>query len=242
MDLTEDENILICAFSFGFAYYNFQTQSVSKQIRIEDQWPGIRMNDGRLDPQGRFWAGSMAEDHDRAPPHGARLYSIEGDRVKTHLSDVEISNGLAWSLSGDHMFFTDTPTQKIYRYDYNQDDGSLSNKTLFAQLPSGAIPDGSIVDREDYLWNAQWGAAKVVRYSSKGHEDYELKLPVSQPTCLTFGGDDMNIIFITTAREGLSGSQLENEPEAGNLFIYKSNVTGLKSNQFYKLTGNETNE
>ena len=233
--LTEDEDILICAFSFGFALYNYRTQKLSNKIEVEAQHPSTRMNDGRLDPQGRFWAGSMIENNDVGPPKGASLYSIEAGIVKKHISNIRISNGLAWSVNGEHMFFADTPTQKIVRYGFNQNDGSISNESIFAHLPEGAYPDGATTDSTNSLWCALWGSGGVIRYDSQGEVSHELKLPASQPTCVTFGGDDMDIIFVTTAKVGLAKQELAKQPEAGNLFIFKSDVKGVNRDHYYKI-------
>ena len=117
-------------------------------------------------------------------------------------------------------------------YDFDAQNGQLSNKKIFAKVPPGIEPDGACVDQQGYVWNAQWGGGRVVRYSPAGEVDRILNLPVTQPTCVALGGPEMNWLFVTSARKGLSNSQLAVQPQAGALFIYQTDVCGLPEDRY----------
>ena len=176
----------------------------------------------------------MVEDSHRKPPEGAALYSITGSEVHAHFKGVSISNGLAWSNNGKRLYFSDSPKREIYIFDFDSDTGTLSNKSLFASTPDGAYPDGAMVDAEDHYWSAHWGAGQLVRYRPDGMVDGTVDVPATQSSCLAFGGPEMNIIFATSAREGLSDAALEKDPNAGHLFIYLTDVKGSSQDCFFK--------
>ena len=232
---TDNVDILVCAFESGFALYRPETGELSEKQSVEADWAGTRMNDGRLDPQGRFWAGSMIEDPANAPPQGAGLYSYHDQTISQHLDGINISNGLAWSNNGKKLYFSDSPKREIYAFDFDQEAGKVSNRSVFAKTPEGAYPDGAMVDGEGYLWSAHWGASRLVRYRPDGTIDHTLDVPASQASCLAFGGPEMNIIFVTSARTGLSPDVLAQEGDAGNVFIYKTDFKGKVPDSFYKI-------
>ncbi len=223
--LTADPDIIIGAFASGFARFHISTGVCERIAEVEADVDGTRMNDGRVDDRGRFWAGTMVEDLERGTSVRGALYALAGSVVRQHVGDVMISNGLCFSPAGDTLYFADSPRRHIYAYRLH-DDGSLSDKRLFAETPEGAYPDGAVVDTDGCLWSAHWGAGRVVRYTPDGREDRVLTLPVSQPTCPAFGGKDGTTLFVTTARTGLSDAQLAAEPDAGNVFIYELDVSG----------------
>ncbi len=187
--------------------------------------PGVRLNDGKVDSIGRFWAGS----HDPSG-HGA-LYRLDPDgSCHTLLNDVTISNGLGWSLDDRVLYYTDSGDYAIYTFDFDPVTGALINRNVFLQLPKDhreGVPDGLTIDSEGYIWSARWDAGKVVRHSPEGTAVLEIHLPVSKVTSVTFGGDDLRDLFITTASTSLSPSQRIKQPLAGDLFVYRSRVSGL---------------
>lgn len=228
----QGEDRLIAAFESGFAFYQPQTGEVEWLHKIETDNPGTRLNDGRTDRQGRFWAGTMVEDVKSATQKG-RLYCLHNDlSVSSALGELSITNSLCWSPDGHVAYHSDTPTRQINKYAYNGNTGEFGLASLFAKTNSGCYPDGSIVDANGYLWNAQWGGSQLVRYAPDGREDLSLTLPVSQPSCVAFGGDDLSLLFVTTARQDLSEDELADQPLAGNVFIYQTEYQGLIESPF----------
>jgi len=221
--LVENSDCLIAAFESGFALLDpekTRTQWIERPARAADN---VRFNDGRVDRAGRFWAGTMVEG--RVEPRG-KLYCLRQGIAEVHLSGIAICNSLCFSTDARHLFFADSPHRKIYRFDIDPVDGTLGNRQLFAQTPPGAFPDGSNVDAEGHLWNAHWGAGRIVRYAPDGRISGCIDLPVTQPTCVALGGANLDHLFITTARDQLSAAALSSQPQAGNLFIFKTNVRG----------------
>lgn len=231
----ENDSRLICAFASGFAFYDPVSTNLQWLARPEEGCTGLRLNDGRVDRQGRYWAGSMvegkAEDVNGKPAKGS-LYCLSGTELTTVLTDIEISNSLCWSLDSRRLYFADSPTQTIHSYDFNPETGDIDHQKVFARTEGESTPDGSTIDAEGYLWNAQWGASKVVRYSPDGKVDCEVKLPASQPTCVCFAGAKLNLLVVSSARESLSNVHLAEQPEAGNVFIFNTPYVGSQESRF----------
>lgn len=216
---------LICGFASGFAYYHPFTGAIQWLSKIEQNNMGTRLNDGRADRQGRFWAGSMVESGEQG---AGALYCLDHQlQVSTQVSGLSISNGLCWSPDGTVMYHTDTPSRRIYRYDFDTATGAISNQSLLVRTEKGCFPDGATVDADGYLWSAQWAASRVVRYSPEGEVNFVLSLPVSQPTCVAFGGPELSRLFITSAYQGLGAEDRSAQPEAGNLFIFETDIKGI---------------
>jgi len=230
--LTGTENELICAFASGFALFNIKTHKLNWIEKVETDNPGTRMNDGRVDRNGRFWAGSMVEDEAIATEKGA-LYSL-GQELKSvrHLTNIQISNGLCWSPDGKIMYFADSPTHKIIAFDSTvQLSDTTPSKTL-TETNEDHFPDGSTVDKFGNIWNALWGSGKLVCYSPEGEKLQEVSVPVSQPSCISIGGPNLDWLIVTSASQ-LSEQQKQQEPNAGNLFIYQlSQSIGLPESRF----------
>ncbi len=234
---TDDEMTLLVAFDRGIAIYNLLTQNLDWLVRPEADYSGNRLNDGKTDAMGRFWVGSMIENGSLNPAGvSGSLYCIDDQAVcHRRLTDILISNGLCWSPDNQYLYHADSPRHSIYRYRFNLATAEVSHKTLFVKTPENYFPDGSTVDKEGFLWNAQWGGSRVVRYSPDGEENLVIELPVTQPTCVALGGKKGDLLFVTSARDELTPEQLSNQPQAGNLFIYK--VTALSVDEpFCKLT------
>lgn len=226
--LVEGEaDTLLCAFETGFGWFNLTTGKVQWIDRPEPRGSGRRFNDGRVDRQGRFWAGTMIEDETLAQPRSAALYRLDGSHARRCHEGVTIANGIAWSPDGQTMYFADSPAWRILAFDCDPSSGEISSPRLFAETPPGAYPDGATVDADGCLWSAHWGASRVVRYRPDGTIDRTIELPVSQPSCVAFGGDALDQLFVTTARVGLMPEQLALEPLAGDVLVYRVGVTGL---------------
>ena len=231
--LVADSDYLICGFASGFAYFNpHNSQIVDLQWleKVEQDNPGTRLNDGRADRQGRFWAGSMVESGDRG---AGALYCFDQQlQVASKVSGLTISNGLCWSPDSTVMYHTDTPSRRIHAYDFDPATGAIANQRCLVRTEKGCFPDGSSVDAEGYIWNAQWGASQVVRYSPEGEVDFVLPLPVSQPTCVAFGGPRLDRLFVTSATQGFDEQTLSAEPEAGNVLVFQTNISGIADARF----------
>jgi sugar lactone lactonase YvrE len=197
---------------------------------VAEAGPGLRFNDGKCDPAGRFWAGTKAYDETR---DAAALYRLDPDgRASLMLDRVTISNGLAWSLDGQSMYYIDTPTQRIDAFSFSPGTGELSDRRPVISIPAElGAPDGLTIDEEGGLWVALWGGAAVHRFVD-GRLDQVIRLPVSQPTSCTFGGEDLDELYVTSAREGLSLEQREAQPLAGAIFRVRPGVRGLPAAVF----------
>ena len=226
-----DDARLLCAFASGFAFFCPKTRQVEWIKQLEQDNPGTRFNDGKTDRAGRFWAGTMVENSDQATDKG-RLYCVDHDlTISEHLTNLSITNSLCWSPDGKTAYHTDTPTRCINSY-VSGTTPQLSKPRLLVKTQRGAYPDGSCVDADGYIWNAQWAASQVVRYSAIGETDLVLKLPTSQPTCVAFAGDKLDTLIVTTAWQDMDESQRRKEPDAGNVFIYTTPYRGLADSPF----------
>ncbi|NQZ09612.1 MAG: SMP-30/gluconolactonase/LRE family protein [Algicola sp.] len=217
---------LIVAFESGIAFYNVNTCKIQWLGKPEAGRPGNRLNDGKVDPFGRFWVGGMVEKPTQAQ-QVAGLYKVDGSKITQALDGFGISNGLCWNVDGSLMYHADSNTRKIYQYDVDQQNGQVSNKQLFAETDAHCVPDGATVDAQGGVWSAQWGGKKVVRYTPDGKESFELEVPFSQPTCVCFGGPKLDLLFVTSARVGDEANE-----QAGNVLVYQTNVTGLNTSFF----------
>jgi sugar lactone lactonase YvrE len=199
--------------------------------RVEVGKPGMQMNDGKCDADGRFWAGSM---HVEGTTPAGSLYRLDVDGQATPLVEgLTISNGMDWSLDGRTMYYVDTPTRRIDAFSFDPDAGLISERRAFAQLGSGTtLPDGVTVDADGYVWVAIWEGWCVHRYTPEGELDTVVRLPVSQVTSCAFGGAELDELYITSARDDLSPDQLREEPLAGALFRVRPGVQGRLPNAY----------
>lgn len=183
--------------------------------------PGFRTNDGKMDPKGRFWWSTMDDDGGRRP--GA-VFRTDPDLTTTQvLEGVHIPNTMAVTADGRTLLLADSRLQTIFAHDV----AHLHRRRVFARTDGDVAPDGSALDSEGYLWNAQWGGGRLVRYAPDGSVDRFVAMPVSQPTCCAFGGPDLATLYVTSAREGLSEAELARQPLAGSLFAFRPGVRGL---------------
>ena len=227
---TDQDDMVVAAFDCGFALFNIVTGAVQWLVQPKEIAPGSgrRLNDGRVDRSGRFWCGSMVEDNSLCEESSAALYCLDKDfSARTTRDDIAISNAICWSPDGSFMYFADSPKQTIWRYRFDQQSGQLADPIIFATTARGAYPDGAVTDAQGYLWNAQWGAAQVVRYAPDGSINQIIKVPASQPSCVAFGGTDMTQLFVTSARENLDSQALAKDPQAGDLFVYQTDTQGI---------------
>jgi sugar lactone lactonase YvrE len=198
---------------------------------VEANDPGTRFNDGEIDPRGRLWAGTMAWD---AEPGRGSLYRLDPDgHVTRVLGEVSISNGLGWSPDGLTMYYVDTPTYRIDRFDVDPVSGEVGGRREFVTIrEGGGRPDGLTVDRDGAVWVATWPGYGVHRYLPDGTLDAIVPLPVSNVSSCELGGPDMRDLFITTAWELLSDEEHAAQPLSGSLFHTRVEVPGLPRTPF----------
>jgi L-arabinonolactonase len=232
MALRQNGKGLVVAWWNGFRFFDPDSGALEVIHDHEQDNPNSRFNDGRCDRQGRFWAGTMDDTY--AEPCGS-LYRLDADLgFSVQETGINTSNSTAFSPDGGTLYYCDTPENEIWAYDLDVDSGNISNKRVFASTKHlEGEPDGSTVDAEGYLWNAMWGGACLVRWAPDGSFDRKIDLPVHNPTCPMFGGDNLDIIYVTSARVELSTAELAEKPLAGNVFaVTGSGATGLPEPRF----------
>jgi sugar lactone lactonase YvrE len=210
----------------GFAFYDWNSRQLTPLAQPESHFPRNRFNDGKCDPAGRLFAGTINLD---LSVGSANFYRLGSTLVPEKVLDqVTISNGLAWSQDARTLYYTDTWTRRIDRFDFERATGSISNRRALVHIPeNGGFPDGMDIDTAGNLWVALWGAASVVCYHGQtGVELDRIHLPVSQPSSCAFGGTDLDTLYITTARQDLSEDTLSSEPTAGSIYQVKPGVKG----------------
>ena len=197
----------------------------------EEDKENTRFNDGKCDRAGRLWIGST--DVNEVSPDGA-LYRVNGpDEVDCVLPDVIVSNGLGWSPDDKTMYFTDSGKATIYAFDYDLASGGIENQRVFARVDNqDGFPDGLTIDAEGYVWSAHWNGGRVTRYNPNGNIDRVVHMPVPLVTSVTFGGDDLDTLYVTSARLMMSDSELVEAPLSGGLFTVATDVTGLPETPF----------
>lgn len=227
---------LICAFRTGLALLERSSLELKWLYHLPIK-AGVRFNDGRVDRQGRFWVGSLVEGETDPPGATGELFSVTQDgTVQSHFDGIRIPNSICWSPGGETMYFADTPKGEIHAFAFDIESGRLGQRSVFVSTSKDAFPDGSTVDAEGYLWNAEWGSGKVVRYAPDGRVDSEIDLPVTHATCVAFGGENLSTLYVTTAKVGLSDAALRAEPHAGDVFVYETSARGLPESRFVNAT------
>jgi sugar lactone lactonase YvrE len=208
---------LVAAIGNGFQAIDRKSGIASTLAVAEPDRPENRMNDGKCDSRGRFWAGTMADDETRG---AGALYRLNLDHtVDRVLSDVTVSNGLDWTEDDRLMYYIDSLTYRVDMLDFEPSTGMVTNRRPLIRVDkSDGLPDGMTLDSEGGVWVALWGGWSVRRYRPDGSLDLEVKVPVSRVSSCVFGGPDLSDLYITTAATGLSEEQLEKQPHAGGLF------------------------
>jgi len=233
----DDNNCLTVATRHGLLRLN-TTDGSEKPIADAPYDPArVRFNDGRVDPAGRFWIGTMYEPRDQP---AAEMYVLDKDKLRRAWSGgMTNSNGLAWSLDGRTMYHADTTTHRIDCYDYDVTTGEQSNRRTIVTFPSdksapdyGGRPDGATIDAEGMYWVAMFEGARILRIAPNGEIVRELKLPVKCPTSVAFGGPDLRTLYITSASHGRSKEELEQYPLSGKVLAIKMDVAGREEPEY----------
>jgi sugar lactone lactonase YvrE len=229
--LRHDGNGLVLALRDGFGMLDEGSGQIQLVAAVEADVPTNRMNDGKCDPGGRFWAGTMAFE---VTPGVAALYRLDPElQVNRMLSGVTLSNGLGWSPDGRQMYYIDSTTRGLDVFDFEPADGSLGERRRLITIPPGeGLPDGMTVDAEGGLWIALHGSGSIRRYMPDGRVDRVVRVPPKMVTCCTFGGSDLTDLYITTMSLGLSAADRRAQPLAGALFRCRPGVRGLPPDRF----------
>lgn len=229
---TNDPARVMLALHHGFAAYDLNERKLGMWHDPEAHLPDNRFNDGKCDPTGRFWAGTMAVD--ATGKHGS-LYCLHPDgSVRKVLGDIGISNGITWSRDGSTMYYIDTITSVVRAFDFEMETGTIGNGRAIIRIPTAmGYPDGMTIDTEGMLWIALWGGGWVGRWNPADGKLLEsIACPVSNTTACAFGGKELDTLYITSARVGLTAEQLQKEPHAGGLFAIKPGCQGLPAFRF----------
>jgi sugar lactone lactonase YvrE len=222
---------LIVATGGQIAHFDLGFNTLSSFMSLEDK-PAMRLNDGAVDANGRFWVGSM-NFQTPEEPHGS-LYRFDRDgSIRTMDTGFTVSNGLGWSPDQRTFYFVDTFRRVVYAYDFSATNGSISNRRVFARTDQAdGLPDGLTVDSEGHVFVAFWGGWKIIRYDPDGRQEREIRFPVANPTACAFGGRNLDELYVTTARLGMSSQEIAQQPQAGDLFRVRLTIQGQKEGLF----------
>jgi sugar lactone lactonase YvrE len=218
----------------AFATLDLETRklTVLAEPEAEKVRHGNRFNDGKCDPRGRFWAGTMAVSEARG---AGGLYRLDADAsVHRMLDGVSISNGIAWNAAADLMYYIDTPTREVAVFDYDDRSGALSHRRVAVRFDADhGWPDGMTIDAEGTLWIAEWDGGCVSRWDAdQGKLLDRIRLPVSRVTSCAFGGPGLDELYVTTAWTRLDPERRSAEPLAGGLFRLRAGVKGVPAFAF----------
>jgi sugar lactone lactonase YvrE len=198
-------------------------------FRLPD-WPLIRCNEARVDPEGVLWFGTMqnnvSPDGSTQPvtAHIGSLLSLRSDGAIRHWQDgIGIPNTIVWSPAGNTMLMGDTLRNEIWRFEYERENQDISNRVVFIADWERGLPDGSAMDADGFLWNCRYGGGCIVRFDPNGRVAQVIETPVPNPTTCAFGGEDQQTLYFTSAGEGIQPAG----PEDGGLFSMQTDVQGL---------------
>ena len=225
-------NEVILAMEDGIHSMDLKTGETKMLTDMSADLEGSRLNDGKCDPSGRLWVGSM---HFNQTKGAAKLFMVDQKLEYIAKKDsVTISNGIVWSKDRKTMYYIDTPTAEIKAYDYDDTSGAISNERVVVKVQSEmGFPDGMTIDEEDKLWVGMWSGNAVLRFDPEtGKVIGEIEVPAKNVTACAFGGENLDVMYITTASLGMSAEEEEQLPKAGSIFKVALDVKGVPSNFF----------
>jgi sugar lactone lactonase YvrE len=221
----------VVALADGFHLLDFETGDLTF-VTGPEPTPGTRFNDGKVSPDGRFWAGTMDEESLTRPI--ATLYRLDPDgSMHAMVNQLIVSNGLAWTADSRTMYHSDSKGQVVWAYDYDPEKGAISNRRVLAR-PTEEVgrPDGAATDEEGFYWSAGISAGVLNRWSPDGRLDRSIPLPCSNPTAPCFGGRDLKTIFVTSLRHDLPPDVLAAKPLSGGIFAVPVDVPGVPISRY----------
>lgn len=223
---------LVLALQSGFVFYDLDSQQITDRMAPASHPTTHRFNDGKCDPSGRFWAGALSYDLQEG---AGRLYCLNHDlSVDLKLQHLTLPNGMAWSADRTKFYIIDTLEHTVWQFGYEDATGKLTNRTAVRTFEeSEGLPDGMTIDREGALWIALYNGFKVIRIDpGSGKTLSQIRLPVPQVTSCTFGGPQLDELYITTARENMPEEQIRQYPLSGSLFKARLPVKGRPATRF----------
>lgn len=223
---------LLIALEHDLKRFDTNAHTLTDWLTLPDEPSDNRNNELKCDPRGRLWLGTMQNNiapdgsgTDITASSGA-LYCILPDKtIIQKLAGIGISNTLAWSPDEQYFYFADSLVNKLWRFAMDMDEAILSQQNIFFSPDNLGAPDGSAIDADGYLWNTRFGASCVVRLAPDGSIDTRIDLPAKNPTSCAFGGDDLKMLFVTSARFGVADSDLDDDQ--GALFAINVDTPGL---------------
>ncbi|MEJ6392705.1 SMP-30/gluconolactonase/LRE family protein [Gymnodinialimonas sp. 2305UL16-5] len=221
-----DDDHLLIASATDLIRFDLRDGSSEPIVALEADNPVTRSNDGRADPQGGFWIGTMGRD---AQPEAGALYRFYRGELRQIRDGVTIPNGTCFTPDGRHAYFADTAAQIVWRYTLDADGWPDGAPEIFLDHRGSDVnTDGAIVDAEGRFVCAEWGGSRLACYSPEGNLIEEIALPVPQPTCPAFGRD---ALYVTSARQGLSEDALRAAPRSGQTFHIATDIKGQAEHQ-----------
>ena len=222
----------VIALANGVYIINTDSGYIDTLSLVENNLPATRLNDGKCDPQGRFWVGSMA--YDLESPIGG-LYRINSTGSVTKVLDsITISNGLVWDQDRNKMYYIDTPTGVIQSFNYDPNSGNLSNQRIAVTIPDSlGQPDGMTIDEKGKLWVGMWNGNSIARFDPESGELISrILVPAHNVTSCAFGGPDLDTLYITTAGIDMTEDEQNKYPLAGSIFKVVPGVKGVNGSYF----------
>lgn len=227
-----DEDSMIVALEDGVYNYSISKNKITVLAEIESDKPENRFNDGKCDPEGSLWVGSMSLN--TKDPSGA-LYRVDPDgKVEKFLDSVTVSNGIVWTKDKKIMYYIDTPTGWIRAYDYDPSKRTISNERIAVEIPESlGYGDGMAIDENDELWVALWNGNGIAHFDPQsGKLIKKIEIPAHNVTSCSFGGKDLDVLMVTTASIDMNEDEKLQFPDAGSLFSFKPGVKGQKGFYF----------
>ncbi len=222
-----DRDTLVIAAQGGIFRYDLVTDQKTLLAELETELPGNRSNDGRVNPAGGLWIGTM-EHAENEMRYTGSVYQYRAGQLKKLFGDIRIPNSTCFSPDGRIAYFADTPNKIIMQRPVDPASGEPAGFwSVFADTSNDpGFPDGAVIDAEGFLWSARWGGSRVIRYTPDGRIDREIMVAASQAACPGFGGKDLKTLYIATARKNPDAAALAKEPAAGGLFAIEVDVAG----------------
>lgn len=220
-----DRDRLLIASETELFTFDVETGEAAHVVPLEADDPGTRSNDGRADPWGGFWVGTMSK---MAEPGAGAIYRFYRGQLRRIFTELTIPNAICFAPDRSRAYFTDTPTRKVMAQPLGAEGWPEGAPEELIDLTFQELnPDGAVTDAEGNIWLAQWGAGRVAVYSPEGEYLRAVQVGAERSSCPAIGGDDMTTLFVTTAQEGMSVNDLETDPLAGQLFAAPAGARGL---------------
>ena len=223
----------------GLYFFDETSGAIAPFVKLASNFPANRFNDGACDSRGRFWAGTMmqnigpdGEDLDITADQGELLRVAANGDATSMVQNIAVTNGPCWSPDGRIFYFSDSRKQLIYAFDFDADEGRLSNQRVLNDTRKHGYPDGATVDTEGFIWSARWEGACVLRIDPKGRITSVVPMPASRPTCICFGGPQLTTAYVTSSRAHMDAATLQRYPQQGGVFAFEPGVKGQLKNSF----------